>query len=232
MMPLRIAQASGGRGAAAGRGAARPRRPERPAHARAGDALGRRAAARGHGARAGDGGRRSCSPTSPPATSTSTPPRRCTGSCARCTASRADLGHRHAQHAARRAVRPRPPPRGRRPPLATAPRCTRLPATRLPVRPRLRHLRAIALRNTVDPIGWMELPRWFDGRVAYNGQQVTSAPAHGQRGSECASLAGMHADVRTLHRTGAAGPLLRALRSQPARERLDRDGAPPARPDP
>ena len=31
-------------------------------------------------------GRRSWLPTSPPATSTSTPPRRCTGSCARCTA--------------------------------------------------------------------------------------------------------------------------------------------------
>ncbi len=42
----------------------------------------------------------------------------------------------------------------------------------------------------------------------------------------------MHADVRTLHRTGASGSLLRALRSQPARECLDRDRAPPARPDP
>ena len=85
---------------------------------------------------------------------------------------------------------------------------------------------------------WMELPRWFDGRVAYNEQQVTSVTGDARAGTgaassrQGASLAGIHADVRTLHRTGASGALLRALRSQPARERLDRDGAPAAGPDP
>ena len=56
---------------------------------RPGHAVGRRAAARGHRARAGHAARRCCSPTSRPATSTSRPPTRCTSCCARCTASAA-----------------------------------------------------------------------------------------------------------------------------------------------
>ena len=63
----------------AGRAWRAPRAP-------AGHAVGRRTAARRDRARAGDGAGRCCSPTSPPATSTSTPPNRCTSCCARCIA--------------------------------------------------------------------------------------------------------------------------------------------------
>ena len=86
-MPMRIARLPAAERRRARHGAARAGRPARAADAPAGDAVGRRAAARRHRPRARDGAGCSCSPTSRPAISTSTPRTRCTSCCARCTAS-------------------------------------------------------------------------------------------------------------------------------------------------
>ena len=85
-MPMRIARMRGPRPAPrADELLRRVGLGERLTH-RPGHAVGRRAAARGGGARAGHAAGACCWPTSRPATSTSRRPTRCTRCCARCIA--------------------------------------------------------------------------------------------------------------------------------------------------
>ena len=128
-MPLRIARHAARRGAAAGRGAARPRRPRRPPRA-TGRACCRAASSSAWPSPARwSRGRRCCSPTSRPATSTSRRP-------TRCTTLLREMHREHgltsiiATHNLRLAarLRPRPAPRRRAAVLAALTR--RIPAGR------------------------------------------------------------------------------------------------------
>ena len=84
-MPMRIARAADGRGAAARRGAAAARRPGERLDASA-RACCRAASSSASRWRARSScSRRCCWPTNRPAISTSRPPSRCTRCCARCT---------------------------------------------------------------------------------------------------------------------------------------------------
>ena len=195
-MPLRIARAPGGRGAAAA-----PRRcssgsgsPSAPSH-RPGRAVGRRAAAGGGGPRAGR-----CAPALLLADEPTGNLDRATGErlhepAAASSTARYGLTSVIATHNERLA--------------AACDRVLRLEGGRL-----VAGLSARGLR-TAASAGVLRYDRMLAG--------ATVVPA-GSRGRG--------ADVRTVHRTGPAGSLLRPLRGQPARQHLDRDRAPAARPDP